>query len=197
MTPQPPKVLICGGGLGGLTLAQALRKKGIPYEVFERDSSAIARSQGWGIVLHKTLDDIRASFPIDEMPPIETTGSTEEVGLPTRARTYDPVTCEMLDSLPHPDGPHMLRTSREKLHRWLETGLEIQWGKKFERYEEDEHGVTAHFADGTSAYGDVLVGADGVNSNGRSTPDGDVMDSLGLTFAHSPTRAVRTRRPPS
>lgn len=42
-------VLIVGGGLGGLSLAQALRKKGISFEVFERDESAEARFQGWAI----------------------------------------------------------------------------------------------------------------------------------------------------
>jgi 2-polyprenyl-6-methoxyphenol hydroxylase-like FAD-dependent oxidoreductase len=47
-----PHVLIVGAGLGGLTLAQALRKKGISFEVFERDNSAADRVQGWAIGIH-------------------------------------------------------------------------------------------------------------------------------------------------
>lgn len=45
-------VLIAGAGLGGLTLAQALRKQGISYEIFERDANRDARFQGWAIALH-------------------------------------------------------------------------------------------------------------------------------------------------
>lgn len=51
-TAKTLHVLILGGGLGGLTLAQALRKKGIAFEIFERDSDRNARPQGWGITLH-------------------------------------------------------------------------------------------------------------------------------------------------
>ena len=51
-TTKKPRVLIIGGGLGGLAFAQSLRKKGIPYLLFERDSSDGARSQGWAISLH-------------------------------------------------------------------------------------------------------------------------------------------------
>ena len=41
MTRVPPTlpVIIMGAGMVGLTLAQALKKAGIPYEVYERDTS--------------------------------------------------------------------------------------------------------------------------------------------------------------
>lgn len=45
-------VLIVGGGLGGLALAQCLRKQGISFEIFERDADEHARFQGWAIALH-------------------------------------------------------------------------------------------------------------------------------------------------
>ena len=45
-------VLIAGAGLGGLTLAQTLRKQGISYEIFERDTGKDSRFQGWAIALH-------------------------------------------------------------------------------------------------------------------------------------------------
>lgn len=48
-----PKVLIVGGGLGGLTLAQVFRKNGIPFEIFERDEHEVARAQGWSLTLHR------------------------------------------------------------------------------------------------------------------------------------------------
>ena len=45
----------------------------------------------------------------------------------------------------------------------------MQVGSKLARFEQDEGGVTAHFADGRTARGDVLVGADGLQSTVRSS----------------------------
>ncbi len=51
-TPKKPHVLIIGAGIGGLFLAQFLRKQGVSFEIFERDASAEAREGGWAIGLH-------------------------------------------------------------------------------------------------------------------------------------------------
>ena len=45
-------ILVIGAGIVGLTIAQACRKKGIPYRIFERDPSAHHRGAGWAITLH-------------------------------------------------------------------------------------------------------------------------------------------------
>lgn len=50
-----PHVLILGAGIGGLTLAQTLRKQGITFEVFERDANIHARFQGWAIALSRSV----------------------------------------------------------------------------------------------------------------------------------------------
>ena len=60
------------------------------------------------------------------------------------------------------------RVNRWKLRNALAEGLDVQWGKKFLRYEEFETHVVAHFDDGTLATGDLLIGADGVKSRVRA-----------------------------
>ncbi len=44
MSQLPLRVLVIGGGLGGLCLAQGLRKAGISVAVYERDSEPSARN---------------------------------------------------------------------------------------------------------------------------------------------------------
>lgn len=47
-----PHILIVGAGIGGLTLAQALRKQNITFEIFDRDEGEHSRRQGWAIGIH-------------------------------------------------------------------------------------------------------------------------------------------------
>jgi 2-polyprenyl-6-methoxyphenol hydroxylase-like FAD-dependent oxidoreductase len=75
--------------------------------------------------------------------------------------------------------------SRATLRGLLLAGLdaEMSFGKEFVRFERTiENKVRATFADGSSATGDVLVGADGVNSRVRRQllPDAKVIDTGGF-----------------
>src|SRR5258708_3833048 len=46
---QPLHVIIIGGGIGGLALAQGLRRDGISAAVYERDRSLTSRLQGYRV----------------------------------------------------------------------------------------------------------------------------------------------------
>ena len=48
-----PHVAIIGGGIGGVALAVACLHRGIPFTLYERDSSFDVRSQGYGLTLQQ------------------------------------------------------------------------------------------------------------------------------------------------
>lgn len=54
-----------------------------------------------------------------------------------------------------------------------DAGIPLTFDARLQRIEETPDGVVAHFADGRTAQGDVLIGADGVGSIVRTTIDPD------------------------
>lgn len=78
---------------------------------------------------------------------------------PTSANTYAALKQDT------PEQP-IIRAERRRLRDWLSTNLPIQWGKRVQRIEHDDEGVAVYFEDGSSAKGDILIGADGINSVG-------------------------------
>jgi 2-polyprenyl-6-methoxyphenol hydroxylase-like FAD-dependent oxidoreductase len=56
-------VIIVGGGLGGLTLAQGLKKNGISCAVYEKDLSRADRLQGYRIVFPPSSTSLIAATP--------------------------------------------------------------------------------------------------------------------------------------
>ncbi|MFD9698561.1 FAD-dependent oxidoreductase [Lentzea sp. NPDC059081] len=154
------KVLVIGAGLGGLTLAQSLRRNSIDVAVFERDASPWERPQGYR--LHLDADAIDAAH---EVLPAELRESFARAAVRTEPFTTILATdLSVVKRLPE-HGEHA-NVDRAELRRILLSGMEnvVHFGRKLTRYESTGVGVTAFFADGGTERGDVLVGADGVNS---------------------------------
>ncbi|WP_020419970.1 NAD(P)/FAD-dependent oxidoreductase [Amycolatopsis sp. ATCC 39116] len=191
------RVIIVGAGLGGLTLAQSLHAAGIDVAVYERDPHPFARGQGYRIHLDPEADHLlrdclprpvhrlyRETSGLPGGPPLlmtEQLVALDDAGY--QERYQEPVTDDaVVDRL----------TFRQVLTAGL--GRIIHYGKAFTSYELLEAGVRAHFADGSAAEGDVLVGADGANSavRGRLLPDAPVFDSgLRLIYGKTPLTAAR------
>ncbi|WP_192909516.1 FAD-dependent oxidoreductase [Gandjariella thermophila] len=163
------RVVVIGGGVGGLCLAQGLRTAGIRVAVYERDGSVRGRNQGYR--LHISPEGERALR--DCLPPraAELLSATANSRYGYGMAVYD----EHLASqwAPRFDDPRAAdpdkvdAVDRVTLRRVLLAGLNgiVHFGKRFVRYETAPDGaVVAHFADGTVAAGDVLVAADGGNS---------------------------------
>ncbi|KAI1139397.1 putative monooxygenase [Hypoxylon sp. FL0543] len=156
-----PRVLIVGAGLGGLTLAQCLRKQNVPFEIFERDSDPVSRASGWAIGLHSVLEDLLSSVPQDMPPFKETVSHLPPLDLEAQVAFYVRGQRRVVQYTPEKP---IIRANRFCLREWLSTQVPIQWGKKVVQVIEAEGEVRIRFEDGTTAVGDVLVGADGVNS---------------------------------
>jgi salicylate hydroxylase len=174
MTTQPFHVIIIGGGIGGLCLAQHLKQAGVSIAVYERDQSRTSRLQGYRI--HINPAGSRALY--ESLPP-----RLYEIFLATCGRSgkgFNFMTEQLQELLfisvddmgfveTNPIDTHK-SVSRFTLRQVLLSGLEdvVQFNKAFKGYEERADGTfTAFFEDGTSATCDVLIGADGGNSRVR------------------------------
>lgn len=172
MSNNNAHVLIIGAGLGGLTLAQTLRKQNVPFTIFERDLP-VDRSQGWSLGLSWILEPLMSSIPTEDKPPIRWCAANASLGLEDSHISegtcfMDGYTGEVIQKgLRKFEGVKEVRVNRKKLREWLLIGVSVEWGKRFVRYEEDADGVTAYFEDGTHVRGSMVVGADGVNSPGE------------------------------
>ncbi|KAF3215916.1 hypothetical protein TWF106_008603 [Orbilia oligospora] len=171
MTTQlSDRVIIIGGGLAGLALAQGLQKADppIPFHIFERDTSATYRAQGYRIrIWGDGADALKHLLPEHLWTAFEATCAQLADG----ARKLDALTNEVGEmAIPKgalPSGTPY-NADRATLRSVLLAGLEdkISFGKVFEGYEVDKNtgAVSVQFADGTVEKGRILVGADGVRS---------------------------------
>lgn len=171
------QVVIIGSGLGGLSLAQSLRRAGIDFRIFERDEGPFQRPQGYR--LHLDADGINAAREVlpdnlwklfeatSQKTAPYTTILKNDLDVLKRIPTRD----DHGDVWPHTgDEAIHANVDRAILRQILLSGIEdaIEYGKTLEHFESTSSGITAFFMDGSQAKGDVLVGADGIRSVVRS-----------------------------
>ncbi|MFI5610499.1 FAD-dependent oxidoreductase [Amycolatopsis sp. NPDC051903] len=163
------RVAVVGGGTGGLCLAHGLVRAGVDVAVYERSRTRTERLQGYRVHI-----DPRGAAALHECLPasswdrfLATTGSAaHEFAFVTEQLRALAVLRE--PPAADPAAAHH-SVSRISLHQVLSAGLEgILWyDKEFVRYETGPKDVTLHFADGTTASADLVIGADGANSRVR------------------------------
>ena len=206
MTRRPLHVLIAGGGLSGLCLAQGLLKDGHTATVFERDTD-LGRKRGY--YLHMNGDGgeaLRRCLPDDLF---ELYAETSRITPDRRESIVLDDQLAVLSSQPHLGPPNEGPRPHTGVHRrTLRQILLARLGDSFRpghtavSYEERSGGVILTLDDGSTAQGDVLVGADGIRSaiRGQRLPGVRVIDAgvrgLGV-YGRSPlTPQIRDSLPP-
>jgi 2-polyprenyl-6-methoxyphenol hydroxylase-like FAD-dependent oxidoreductase len=173
-TSTPARVVIIGGGIGGLCLAHGLRRAGIPVTVYERTH----RREDWlqGYRIHINPDGagaLQACLPDENWQAFLAATSDGEGGFGFLTEQLTPLLDLPAELLNGDDADPAHRhhgVSRVGLRAALLRGLDgaVAFGRTFERYELTDDGrVRAHFDDGSAATADLLVGADGANSRVR------------------------------
>ena len=159
-------ILVIGGGIGGLTAAIALRRKGHRVTVIEKDPDWSV--YGVGIIQQGNV--IRA---MDQLDLLE---AYVAAGVP-----FDKVAVHMPDGtlvaeVPSPrlaEGyPANLGIGRPALHKVLgdsaiAAGAEVRLGVTAQDIRDAGDGVEVRFSDGSSGRFDIAIGADGVYSDTR------------------------------
>lgn len=122
-------VIIAGAGISGLTLAQHLSAKAIPFVIYERDPDMTTRGIGWGLTLHWSLPALRTLLPeglYGRLPETNIDQSALAEGKESRFPFYDLATGEMRASTPQVPGSPRIRVTRQKLRQLLATGVDIK-----------------------------------------------------------------------
>ncbi|NBE79774.1 FAD-dependent oxidoreductase [Micromonospora rubida] len=167
MSAKAPHVLVIGAGTGGLCLAHGLRRAGLDVSVYERHTTRADGLLGYRVGISPT-----GSRALRECLPPELF-DTFVVTCARAPRYFNVITERMRQTAsfelrPDTDPVDTERSvARMTLRQVLLTGLEdaVHFGRTFTRYEQRDDGtVTAYFADGSSATGDLLVAADGTHS---------------------------------
>jgi 2-polyprenyl-6-methoxyphenol hydroxylase-like FAD-dependent oxidoreductase len=156
------RILIIGGGIGGLTAAVALRRRGFEPAVYE--AAPELRPVGKGIwvptnamqVLHRLglAEAVRkAGWPLERIQVRDTAGRVlVDLDLRKVEAKYGHTTVSI---------------HRADLVRVLADALApgaLHLGKRCTGFAPDGQGVVARFAGGAEARGDLLVAADGIHS---------------------------------
>lgn len=167
------KVLIVGGGIGGLCAAIALRRKGIAVDLVEIKTEWTV--YGVGIIQQSNVVREMAKLGLLDAY-LDAAYAFEDVGI----YNTDGVPLVRIPGqrLAGPQYPANVGISRRALHKVLsetaiELGTQVRLGLSIESYEQNANSIDVVMTDGTKGSYSLVVGADGLYSKVRTLVFGD------------------------
>lgn len=162
------RVLVIGAGLGGLVTAIALRRHGV--EVIVHEAAGRIEKTGAGLTLGLGAQHVFRALGVQSAVADRACPAGALPFLHYRTGALLLGAHDLGDGLPD-DGTanivrHIYRADLQRvlLDALMECGGRVETGRRLIRISREGAGLTAHFEDGSSATGDLLVGADGVRS---------------------------------
>jgi salicylate hydroxylase len=187
------RVAIIGGGIGGLTAANALTRAGAEVSVFE--AAGELREIGAGVALHANAMRVLRFIGVEDAVR-KVAGRTEW------AVTRDGITGRVISRTSRAQSAALHGIEPATVHRAdlldvlaaaLPEGI-VSLGKRCVSVANDGDVAVARFADGSSVEADVIIGADGIHSVARTSlfgPDAPRFTGKICYRSVIPTAAVR------
>ena len=154
--------IVIGGSVAGLFAAIYLRQSGWSVDVYEK-SKADLSGRGAGITSYPELLDALAASGV----------GTDDLGIVANRRITIDGNADVVSEMELPQ----LHTSWDRIYQLLLKQIPRQHyhlDRGFLRADQNHDGVVVHFADGTTAAADLVVGADGFRSAVRAQCAPDV-----------------------
>lgn len=161
-------VLVVGGGIGGLTAAIALRRKGFDVEIIERDPEWSV----YGVGIIQQMNVVRAMNEIGVLEDyLEKSSGFDKTTLFVGPQGHKEAEFETprLAGPMYPSNAGIRRTDLQSVlgDAAKKAGATLRLGVTVASLDDDGAGVDVRFSDGTSGRYDVVLGADGVFSQTR------------------------------
>ncbi|WP_027800673.1 FAD-dependent oxidoreductase [Paraburkholderia dilworthii] len=159
------KVLVIGGGIGGMCAAIMLRRQGIEVDLVEVNPQWAP--DGAGITISgPSLRSLREIGVVDEV--LRRGGSWTAVDIcdANGQLSMTVPTASAIGAEDLPGGAGIMRTVLADIlgNATQNAGANVRLGVSFEKIEQDENEVEVLFTDGSLGRYDLVIGADGVNS---------------------------------
>jgi len=161
------KILIVGGGIGGMSAAIQLRKQGAQVDLVEQDKDW--QVYGAGITLSGPT--LRAFKEIGIVESIVQQGYCADgcaIAL-ANGQIIGEIPTPRIAGPDVPGGGGIMRPVLARIlsQATLDAGVSVRLGTTFSSMKQDTDGVDVEFVDGSSARYDLVIGADGLHSKVR------------------------------